>query len=169
MPGAGVDIVLRPGFATGAPALARIHDIARRQALPGRIEPWNEDEVEKWLPDAPIACRQVRAAAAAGAGVLMLGHPGFDAVEGQVLYPCTAPDWLRRGPGSRPIGQAKAASPRRLALFVSRRNHGARRFYERHGFRATIRREAAANEEGEPDVRLAWTLAPVTDPRGANA
>lgn len=169
MPGAGLGIILRPGLAADAPALARIHHAARQQALPGLIEPWSEAEVARWLADVLIARHQVRVAVAAGAGDLPLGYLGFDAGEGQVLHLYIAPDWQRRGLGSRLIEQAKAASPCGLSLFVFRRNHGARRFYERHGFRATIRREAAANEEGEPDVRYVWTPAPVTDPRGANA
>jgi ribosomal protein S18 acetylase RimI-like enzyme len=51
-----------------------------------------------------------------------------------------------------------AAAPAGLALHAFERNHAARRFYQRHGFRTADRRAASANEEGEPDIR--YVLAP---------
>jgi ribosomal protein S18 acetylase RimI-like enzyme len=51
-----------------------------------------------------------------------------------------------------------AAAPAGLALHAFERNHAARRFYQRHGFRIADRRAASANEEGEPDLR--YVLAP---------
>jgi len=51
-----------------------------------------------------------------------------------------------------------------LELYTFARNEGARRFYERHGFRAIA--FGQENEENEPDVLYEW----VPDPRdGAEA
>jgi ribosomal protein S18 acetylase RimI-like enzyme len=63
-----------------------------------------------------------------------------------------------RGIGSALLDQAKALRPDGLVLWVFQENTGARRFYERHGFRVvTLRFGAAAdNMEGEPDALYAW-------------
>jgi GNAT superfamily N-acetyltransferase len=61
-----------------------------------------------------------------------------------------------RGIGSRLIGLAQARSPDGLELWTFQVNVGARRFYERHGFRAVELTDGSANEEHEPDVRYVW-------------
>lgn len=64
------------------------------------------------------------------------------------------PFWLR-GAGSALIGAVKEGQPR-LHLRTFQRNSMARRFYERHGFRAAEFTDGASNEEREPDVRYLW-------------
>lgn len=53
----------------------------------------------------------------------------------------------RRGIGAQLLGWAKAQSAGRLWLFTFARNHGARAFYEKHGFRIVAR-------SYEPDWKL---------------
>ena len=64
--------------------------------------------------------------------------------------------WTGRGIGSRLIALAKARSPAGLQLWTFQVNAGARRFYERHGFVAAEMTDGD-NQEGQPDVRYAWT------------
>ena len=52
-----------------------------------------------------------------------------------------------------PDAQVLGAFDRQLWTFQS--NHGARRFYERHGFVA-VQHTDGDNEEGAPDVRYEW-------------
>ena len=59
-----------------------------------------------------------------------------------------------RGVGSALIGAAQAASER-LELWTFQANTDARRFYGRHGF-VEVRRTEGDNDEGLPDIRLAW-------------
>jgi ribosomal protein S18 acetylase RimI-like enzyme len=68
------------------------------------------------------------------------------------------PDAQNRGIGAALLGQAKKLRPAGLYLWVFLQNTGARRFYERHGFRpVTLRFGAAAdNMENEPDALYAW-------------
>jgi ribosomal protein S18 acetylase RimI-like enzyme len=55
------------------------------------------------------------------------------------------------------LEHAKAESPEGLYLWVFQKNEGARRFYERHGFRLAELTDGAGNMEREPDARYEWT------------
>lgn len=77
---------------------------------------------------------------------------GFIAVSGdwvEQLY--LDPDWTGQGIGSRLLTQATAALPV-VKLHCFQSNTGARRFYERHGFRAEAFGDGTTNEEGLPDI-----------------
>jgi|SRR5215213_8218165 len=62
-----------------------------------------------------------------------------------------------RGVGSELLEHAKTVSPARIQLWVFQKNEGARRFYERHGFRLVELTDGAGNMEREPDARYEWT------------
>lgn len=82
-----------------------------------------------------------------------LGFLARDGEEVCSLY--LAPECCGRGIGRALLGQAQAAQPRLwLRAFVA--NRDARRFYQREGFYQTGRSDGAENEEGLPDVTLAW-------------
>jgi putative acetyltransferase len=68
----------------------------------------------------------------------------------------THPDFIGRGAGSLLIEIAKASGTAVLELWCFRDNVGARRFYERHGFRAVCFTDGRDNEEKTPDVRYRW-------------
>jgi GNAT superfamily N-acetyltransferase len=57
-----------------------------------------------------------------------------------------------RGLGSRLLAHALRERPGGLRLWTFESNAGARRFYERHGFREARRTDGAGNEEGAPHV-----------------
>ena len=65
------------------------------------------------------------------------------------------PDWTNHGFGTALIEQAKVERPEVLELWTFESNRMARRFYERHGFRA-VGGTDGDNEEGEPDVHYRW-------------
>ncbi|WP_372618706.1 GNAT family N-acetyltransferase [Falsiroseomonas sp.] len=148
MAGAG-SIVIRPAEPEDAAAIARILRASIRAAMP-------------WLPE--LHTPEEDLAFIAGqvlpqAEVWVAGNPapvGFVARRGEWLdHLYLAPS--RRGEG---IGRAlllQAMEGReRLTLWAFQRNHAARRFYERHGFRAVASTDGAGNEEKEPDVRYEW-------------
>ncbi len=66
------------------------------------------------------------------------------------------PAWQRRGVGSVLLAHARECSPGGLRLFTFQRNERARRFYEKHGFRA-VRFGRSPPPEDEPDVEYAWS------------
>ncbi len=77
---------------------------------------------------------------------------GFIAVSGEwveQLY--LDPAWTGKGIGSRLLMDA-TASLSAVTLHCFQANNGARRFYERHGFRAESFGDGTANEEGLPDI-----------------
>ena len=81
---------------------------------------------------------------------------GFLALDGtsvQSLYVSDAQQG--HGIGAMLLEQAKAQQER-LELWVFEANHGAQRFYRRHGFKDVERTDGAGNEEGLPDMRYAW-------------
>ncbi len=61
------------------------------------------------------------------------------------------PAWTGQGIGSRLLMDASAALPV-VKLHCFQANTGARRFYERHGFRAESVGDGTTNEEGLPDI-----------------
>jgi GNAT superfamily N-acetyltransferase len=67
------------------------------------------------------------------------------------------PGRQNQGVGIALLDQAKALSPERLELWVFQANEGARRFYERHGFRLVELTDGLGNMEKEPDARYEWT------------
>jgi GNAT superfamily N-acetyltransferase len=60
-----------------------------------------------------------------------------------------------RGLGAALVAAAKAARPEGLNLWTFLANEPARRFYARQGF-VEVRRTDGDNEEGLPDILLAW-------------
>ena len=67
----------------------------------------------------------------------------------------TPPDFIGLGGGSLLLDNAKASAAA-LELWCFQANTGARRFYERHGFRALHFTDGRDNEEKMPDVRYRW-------------
>jgi GNAT superfamily N-acetyltransferase len=63
-------------------------------------------------------------------------------------------EW-RKGWGTRLIGFAKILSPAGLELCTHQENHGARLFYEQHGFTA-VRFGMSPAPERAPDVEYHW-------------
>jgi ribosomal protein S18 acetylase RimI-like enzyme len=80
------------------------------------------------------------------------------------------PSAQNSGIGSALLDQAKRLRPDGLYLWVFVKNMGARRFYERHGFRVvTLRFGAAAdNMEREPDALYAWVPSPQPAPAASD-
>jgi GNAT superfamily N-acetyltransferase len=66
------------------------------------------------------------------------------------------PDRQRRGIGTLLLEQAKRRRPEGLRLWLFQQNEGARRFYERHGFRLLELTDGAGNMERVPDALYEW-------------
>jgi GNAT superfamily N-acetyltransferase len=83
---------------------------------------------------------------------------GFSGVHGwELTHLYVDPPAQSLGVGSALLAHAKTESPEGLSLWVFQRNNGARRFYERHGFRLVELTDGAGNMEQEPDARYLWT------------
>jgi GNAT superfamily N-acetyltransferase len=84
----------------------------------------------------------------------VIGFAGLTGSELTHLY--TDPPAQNRGVGTSLMDHAKSLRPERLELWVFQRNEGARRFYERHGFRLVKLTDGTGNMEQEPDALYEW-------------
>jgi GNAT superfamily N-acetyltransferase len=66
------------------------------------------------------------------------------------------PDLKGHGVGSLLLDMVEATHPEGYELWVFESNSGARRLYERRGLVEVERTDGSANEERQPDIRMAW-------------
>ncbi len=109
-------------------------------------------QVRTWIRDVVIPARETWAAVTADGSIV--GMMVLDGPELDQLY--IAPGWTGRGIGGRLVELAQGLRPGGLSLFTFQVNHGACRFYERHGFVLVDETDGARNEERQPDVRYTW-------------
>ena len=139
------EVALRPAIASDAPAIAKTMR-ASLNALAWMPALHTPEEDLFFIRDILLPNQQVTVAEAGEAIV------GFIAVSGEwveQLY--LDPAWTGRGIGSRLLTQATARMPL-IKLHCFQANSGARRFYERNGFRAESFGDGSTNEEGLPDI-----------------
>jgi GNAT superfamily N-acetyltransferase/chorismate mutase len=147
------EVVARLATVEDADALATLFLAARDAAypaIPRSVHP--PDDVRHWMRsrfDTPECEFWLAEQGDALVGLLLL--------EGSWVHSLYVdPARTGQGIGRLLLDVAKHARPRRLGLWVFETNEGARRFYERHGFVETDRTDGSQNEEGEPDVEMAW-------------
>ncbi len=150
MPTDTSDLWLRPAEPGDAAALAAVHVAARRAApMPDPVH--GEADVARWLA-ARLETDEVWVADLADHGVVGYARltPGWL----DDLY--VAPVAARRGVGGALLDLVKAREPDGFCLWVFASNAPARAFYSGHGLVELESTDGSANEEGAPDVRLAW-------------
>jgi ribosomal protein S18 acetylase RimI-like enzyme len=81
--------------------------------------------------------------------VLAMSAEGSDSWIEQ-LY--VLPGWTGRGIGTKLLRHAHRSLPRPIRLYTFQENAGARRFYERNGYKALEFTDGQGNEEKCPDV-----------------
>lgn len=139
------NVVLRPAVTSDADNIARV-----MRASLGSL-PWmpmlHTPEEDRGFVRGHLLPNQRVTIAEVGGRIV-----GFIAVEGEWIEQLYLdPAWTGRGIGSRLLALATANMPvSRLHCFQA--NDGARRFYERHGFRAEAFGDGFGNEEGLPDI-----------------
>jgi putative acetyltransferase len=84
----------------------------------------------------------------------IVGFAGLDPGKLEHLY--VDPEAQNRGIGAELLAEAKRLRPEGLQLWAFQKNEGARRFYERHGFRVVKLTDGADNMERQPDVLYEW-------------
>jgi ribosomal protein S18 acetylase RimI-like enzyme len=82
---------------------------------------------------------------------------GFAALDDDVLtHIYVRPDQQGHGIGSALLDIVKQQRPAGFGLWVFQQNTGARRLYERHGFRLVRETDGSDNEERTPDAFYEW-------------
>ena len=150
MGGGTAGLRLRPAVPEDAAACAAVFNewVDATEWMP-RVHP--ADDVERHYREHVLEVCAVTVAEAGRAGG---GVPGARP-EGMVGGLYLAPEARGRGVGARLVAAAKARRPEGLTLWTFVANEGARRFYAREGF-VEAGRTGGENEEGLPDVLLAW-------------
>ena len=144
------DLTLRPASASDADVVSDIHLASRRgAAMPPGVH--GDDEVRQWL-SGRVRQDDVWLAEAAGVPV---GYARSTPTWLDDLY--VLPSHSGEGVGSALLDLVKAQRPSGFCLWVFETNHPARRFYARHGLIELERTDGSANEERQPDIRMAWT------------
>jgi GNAT superfamily N-acetyltransferase len=142
--------VLRQAKPADATAIADIH-LAAFRATYAFPPAHPDDEVRAWVAEHLLPETETWVAEVNGAVVAYCSLG-----DGWIEHLYVAPGHTGRGIGSRLIELAQERQPSGLQLWTFQVNTGARRFYERHGFRPEEVTAGAGNEERQPDVRYAW-------------
>lgn len=148
-------LIIRRAAATDADSASRLYLRARRAAAEiGSIPPpaHTDDETSEWIRRVVIPKLDCWLGLTPGGelvGIMVLEADWIDQ-----LY--VDPELTGRGIGVALLEVAKRERPHGLRLWTFASNDGARRFYERHGFREVERSDGSRNEERAPDVRYVW-------------
>lgn len=132
-------------------AIAEIHLVARRHAMPYLHRPHTDDETRDYFAHA-VGDRPAAWWVAKADDQLV----GYMVIHGENLdHLYVRPGWQRRGVGFALLQKAKELSPQRIELWTFQRNSNARAFYESQGFQP-VGYTDGRNEENEPDVNYEW-------------
>jgi len=120
-----------------------------------------DDEVRHWIAKVLIPGGGVSVAVDHGSVVGMMAVSRQDGI-GWIDQLYLDPSAVGRGIGTGFVELAKESLGSPVRLYTFQENVGARRFYERHGFRAIAFSDGLDNEEHCPDVLYEWA-APASD------
>ncbi len=146
------DLALRAATAADLPALVEVHLAARRAAgdwfPPGAH---GDDDVRAWVSGWDLTAYDVWLATV---GDQVVGYARCTPTWLDDLY--VHPDAQGSGVGTALFDLVTTLRPRGFCLWVFESNTPARAFYRSRGCLELERTDGAGNEEGAPDIRVAW-------------
>ncbi len=153
----GMNILLRPAAPADANAAADVYLASRKAFIAFAPLVHSDAEVRQWITHLLIPSGGVTVAV--GDDVVGLMATSREAGYGWVDHLYVAPAFVGAGIGSRLLGQAKSELGSPIRLYTFQANRGARRFYERHGFKAIAFSDGQNNEEHCSDLLYQWVVA----------
>ena len=155
---------MRPATGSDAEQVASVYLASRRAFLAFAPLAHADDDVRDWVANLLIPAGGVSVAAVQGSngavvGMMAVSRQGSVAWIDQLYL---LPSAVGHGIGARFIELAKEALGTPIRLYTFQENAGARRFYERNGFRPIALSDGSSNEERCPDVLYEWA-APASD------
>lgn len=151
-----MNALLRPALPGDAAAVADVLIESRRVFLPFAPSAHTPEEVRTWVAERLVPAGRVHVAEVEQQVVAVLAtSESPDAAWIDQLY--VLPGFEGRGLGMRLLQHAHATLRRPVRLYTFQANAGARRFYERHGYKAIAFTDGATNEEKCPDVLYEWS------------
>jgi len=144
------DLLLRRANEADADDVASVY-LASRKAAPMPPLQQTDESVRYWVEHKLQGYDETWVAEVAGriVGYARLAGDWLDD-----LY--VAPTQARQGIGSALLDVVKSVRPDGFSLWVFEMNAAARAFYAKHGLVELAHTDGAANEEGAPDLRVAW-------------
>jgi GNAT superfamily N-acetyltransferase len=151
------EIEVRIATAADADAVTEVYLASRKRLLSYAPLAHSDEEVRCWMSDVliPQGGAHVAVEGSVIVGMMALSR---DDVYGWIDQLYLHPEAVGRGIGSRLLEKAKAELKPPIRLYTFQANQGARRFYERHGFKPIAFTDGSGNEEGCPDVLYEWPL-----------
>jgi ribosomal protein S18 acetylase RimI-like enzyme len=150
-----VSLALRRAVPADAAAVADVWIASFAQGLPSVVRAHDDADVRRWVASHLVPATECWVATDDGEVVAMMALS-----RGWIDQLYVIPGAQSRGVGSALLRLAQQRSAEEgwesLQLWTFQVNDPARAFYARHGFREVELTDGAANEEREPDVRLAW-------------
>ena len=148
-------VTIRAATPDDALAVSSLYLTSRRRFLPYAPVAHTEAEVHRWVAEHLIPACNVSVAVVDHTIVGMMTLLDARTVRWiDQLY--LLPDAVNQGIGTRLLQQALRELEPPIRLYTFQENTDARRFYERHGFRAIAFGDGSGNEEGCPDVLYEW-------------
>jgi RimJ/RimL family protein N-acetyltransferase len=149
--------LLRPATMQDAESIAALYLASRKTFLPFAPPAHSDEEVRQWIAVTLIPSGGVTVAVTPDGPLGMIAI-SRDNQYGWIQHLYLHPSAVGQGIGTRLLKRAieKLGPPIRLYTFQA--NTGARRFYERFGFRAIAFGDGGTNEENCPDVLYELTV-----------
>ena len=148
-------VVFEAATPADADDIAQVYLTSRKHFLPYARLVHSDEQVRQWIAEALIPTSDIWVARLDGRIVGMLAIRR-DETAGWIDQLYLLPEAVGQGMGSEFIQIAKTNLGPPIRLYTFQANPGARRFYERHGFKAIAFSDGVQNEEKCPDILYEW-------------
>lgn len=152
-----MSVTLRPAAPDDAPQVAQILIDTRAAFMPYAPSAHPEHELREWVAQQLLPGGGVTVAVQQGQVVAVMATQQAEGIS-WITQMSVTPTLVAHGIGRCLLEHAIATLPLPIRLYTFQPNSGARRFYERHGFRPLRFGDGRDNEERCPDVL--YELAP---------
>lgn len=146
-----ITATLRAATAEDAPRIASLLIDTRSAFMPYAPSAHADDEIREWVASNLVPSGRVTVAEIHGRVVAAMATER-SATFSWITQMAVDPAFVGRGIGSLLLAEATRTLAPPIRLYTFQANTGARRFYERHGFRQIGLTDGQANEERCPDV-----------------
>jgi GNAT superfamily N-acetyltransferase len=149
--------VFRATTLSDATAISEVYLASRKRFLPYAPLAHTDEDVREWIANQLIPNSDVSVALVDNeiVGMMAVSQNG---IAGWIDDLYVHPQAVGQGIGTRFIEQAKTKLGSPIRLYTFQASEGARRFYERHGFKAIAYGDGSGNEEKCPDVLYEWRV-----------
>ena len=152
-----MQVVLRSAVDSDAPAVAEVLISSRRAFIPYASMAQSLSAVREWAKHTLIPSCGVTVACASDEVIGVLATSEAEGI-GWIDQLYVLPSFVGQGIGAQLLKHGLASLARPVRLYTFQANVGARRFYDKHGFKAIEFTDGSTNEERCPDVLLELAL-----------